>query len=252
MLSPRASQIRRMFTAVAPRYDFLNHLLSFNMDRLWRRRAVRLLRQTISARDALCLDVCCGTGDLSLELSRQGTASIVSCDFSHAMMVLNRKKIIRQHVEHRIRIVEADALCLPFASRSFDAVTIGFGLRNLESAREGLEEIWRVLKPDGKLVVLEFSKPVTPIFKTLFRFYFSCLLPRVGNAISRHDHAYTYLPDSVSEFPDQLQLLGIMRECGFGRVGFVNLSGGVAAIHYGEKLDDGETTNRMADRFVQS
>ena len=235
MLSPKANQIRQMFSAIAYRYDFLNHLLSLNIDQSWRRKTITFLKDTLSESPALCLDLCCGTGDLALELARRGSAQVIGSDFSHSMLQLGLEKIRKQGLATRIWIAEADALNLPFRGGTFDAMSIAFGLRNLESLAHGLSEMHRVLKPGGKLVVLEFSKPTNALFNSLFQFYFFKVLPRIGALISRNAYAYSYLPDSVNQFPDQKQLSDIMMNSGFENVNYLNLSGGIAAIHYGEK-----------------
>lgn len=235
MLSVKSSQIRNMFSAIAYRYDLLNHLLSFNIDKLWRHKAVSLLRQDLVRERGLCLDLCCGTADLALEMSRRGKAQIVGCDFSHPMLQLSQQKIVKRNLNARIRVIEGDGLNLPFRSQTFDAVGIAFGLRNLESVAGGLGEMCRVLKAGGKLVVLEFSRPTNPLFHKLFHFYFFRVLPGIGNRIAKHKYAYTYLPNSVSQFPDQAELAKTLVRCGFRKVWYMNLSGGIAAIHYGEK-----------------
>jgi demethylmenaquinone methyltransferase/2-methoxy-6-polyprenyl-1,4-benzoquinol methylase len=235
MLSPKARQIRQMFSSIAPRYDLLNHLLSLNIDKSWRRKAVSLMRTSSIQQQSLWLDLCCGTGDLSLEMARQGAHRIVSSDFSHPMLRLHFDKLRRSGTVPKTSLVEADALTLPFPANTFDAIAIAFGLRNLESAESGLIEMRRVLKQGGRLVVLEFSKPTNALFDRLFQNYFFNVLPRIGAALSRHNHAYTYLPESVSQFPDQARLAAIFSACQFERIGYVNLTGGIAAIHWGEK-----------------
>jgi len=235
MLSPKARQIRQMFSSIAPRYDLLNHLLSLNIDKSWRRKAVSLMCRSSHQQQPLWLDLCCGTGDLSLEMLRQGAHRIVSSDFSHPMLRLNLDKLRHRGSAPKVSIVEADALALPFPPDTFDAVAIAFGLRNLESPERGLAEMRRVLKTGGRLVVLEFSKPTNAFFDRLFQKYFFKVLPRVGAALSRHHDAYTYLPESVSHFPDQASLAAIFSTCQFERIGYVNLTGGIAAIHWGEK-----------------
>lgn len=235
MLSPKARQIRQMFSSIAPRYDLLNHLLSLNIDKSWRRRAVSLMRTSSTQGPSLWLDLCCGTGDLSLEMLRQGAHRVVSSDFSHPMLRLNLDKLRHHGSAPKISVVEADALTLPFPANTFDAIAIAFGLRNLESPESGLAEMRRVLKPGGNLVVLEFSKPTNALFDQLFQKYFFQVLPKVGAALSRHHHAYTYLPESVSQFPDQAKLAALLSACGFEKIGYVNLTGGIAAIHWGEK-----------------
>jgi demethylmenaquinone methyltransferase/2-methoxy-6-polyprenyl-1,4-benzoquinol methylase len=224
-----------MFSAIARRYDLLNHLLSFNIDKLWRQRAVAKLASILETRNGLCLDLCCGTGDLALAMSQRGVAQIVACDFSHPMLQLSRRKISKRNQGARIRVIEADGLRLPFRSQVFDAIAIAFGLRNLESVTSGLTEMARVLKPGGRLIVLEFSKPTNALFDKVFQFYFFRILPQIGNLLSRHQNAYSYLPRSVRHFPDQMELAKILTHCGFDKVSYVNLSGGIAAIHCGEK-----------------
>ena len=235
MLSPKARQIRQMFSSIAPRYDLLNHLLSLNIDKSWRRKAVSLMHSSSTQPQSLWLDLCCGTGDLSLEMLRQGAHRIVSSDFSHPMLRLNLDKLRHRGAAPKVSVVEADALALPFPTNTFDSIAIAFGLRNLESPESGLAEMRRVLKPGGRLVILEFSKPTNALFDRLFQKYFFNVLPRVGAALSRHHHAYTYLPESVSQFPDQARLAAIFTACGFDSIGYRNLTGGIAAIHWGEK-----------------
>ena len=224
-----------MFSSIAPRYDLLNHLLSLNIDKSWRRSAVSLMRSGANQQQPLWLDLCCGTGDLSLEMLRQGAYRIVSSDFSHPMLRLNLDKLRHRGGTAKISVVEADALTLPFPADTFDGIAIAFGLRNLESPETGLAEMRRVLKPGGRLVVLEFSKPTNALFNRLFQKYFFNVLPRIGAVLSRHHHAYTYLPESVSQFPDQARLAALFSSCKFERIGYINLTGGIAAIHWGEK-----------------
>jgi len=235
MLSPQSTQIRNMFSAIAYRYDLLNHLLSLNIDKLWRQQAVGKLAGVLRKSDGLCLDLCCGTGDLALTMSRNSAAQIIACDFSHPMLQLSRQKISKRNQSGRIRIIEADGLKLPFRSQAFDAVAIAFGLRNLEGVTAGLMEMARVLKPGGTLVVLEFSKPTNALLDKLFQFYFFRILPQIGRLLSRHEDAYSYLPRSVRQFPDQMELAKTLNHCGFDKVNYLNLSGGIAAIHWGEK-----------------
>lgn len=239
-MSPQASQIRRMFSSIAPRYDLLNHLLSLNVDQSWRRQAASLLAAPLEDRQALCLDLCCGTGDLLVEMARQGCARIVGSDFSHPMLKLGREKLAKRSLQQRAYLLEADALRLPFPANTFDGLAVAFGLRNLESWGDGLGEMRRVLKPGGRIVVLEFSRPTLPLFKWLFQVYFHWILPRIGKGVSGHGTAYQYLHDSVQEFPDQAGLCRLMKETGFAEVSFRNLSGGIAALHWGVK--DGTST----------
>src|SRR5882724_5057540 len=230
--SGKAAYVRDMFSNIAPRYDFLNHILSANIDKLWRRFTVKKLLDVLDRPGSRALDIACGTGDLSLELGRY--AQTIGCDFCHPMLVHGIEKVRASN--RPVWLSEGDALNLPFAANSFNAVTISFGLRNLESFSGGLSEILRVLKPGGRAGILEFSQPVLPIFSHLFGFYFSKILPFIGRLVSGSNSAYTYLPESVSKFPNQKTLASMMTEIGFDHVRYHNLSGGIAALHLGEKL----------------
>jgi demethylmenaquinone methyltransferase / 2-methoxy-6-polyprenyl-1,4-benzoquinol methylase len=221
-----------MFAGIAGRYDLLNHLLSGNVDKRWRRIVARTLRPSL-VEGARVLDVACGTGDLSLVLDGAGEARVVGLDFCRPMLEIARGKA--EADKSPVPFVEGDALRLPFADESFDVATIAFGLRNLASVEEGLRELRRVLRPAGRIAVLEFSDPVVPGFRALFRFYFTRVLPRIGGLISGSRGAYEYLPDSVSKFPDQKRLAALMREAGFEEVGYRNLTGGIAALHTGAR-----------------
>jgi demethylmenaquinone methyltransferase/2-methoxy-6-polyprenyl-1,4-benzoquinol methylase len=222
-----------MFSGIARRYDLLNHLLSGNVDKRWRRKAARALESSL-IEGARVLDVACGTGDLSLVLAEAGAARVIGLDFCRPMLEIARRKADAD--SRSIPFVEGDALRLPFADETFDAVTIAFGLRNLAGVADGLRELRRVLKPGGRLAVLEFSSPVVPGFKALFRFYFTRVLPHIGGLVSGSRGAYEYLPDSVSRFPDQKRLAELMRAEGFERVEYSNLTGGIAALHTGTRV----------------
>ncbi len=226
------SAVRQMFADIAPSYDRLNHLLSINIDKLWRRFTVNQLKDVLARPEAIALDLCCGTGDLTIELHKH--SRVIGCDFCHPMLVIGNEKLAAKQLG-RAALAEGDALRLPFADASFDAVTIAFGLRNLEHVEGGLAEIFRVLKPGGRAGILEFSRPVIPIFRQAFEFYFHHILPRIGSLISGSDSAYTYLPASVRAFPDQRQLAELMRGIGYQNVRYHNLSGGIAALHLGER-----------------
>jgi demethylmenaquinone methyltransferase/2-methoxy-6-polyprenyl-1,4-benzoquinol methylase len=228
-----AHRVREMFASIAARYDLLNHLLSGNVDKRWRRLVAQALCSTLANREALILDVACGTGDLSLILLQSGQARIVGIDFCRPMLDIAATKAVKSGSS--IPFVEGDALELPFADRSFEGATIAFGLRNLTSVEAGIKELLRILKPGGRVAVLEFSKPKAPVLRALFQFYFTKVLPRFGGLISGSKSAYQYLPDSVSRFPDQLELASIMKEAGFENISFRNLTGGIAALHLGTR-----------------
>jgi demethylmenaquinone methyltransferase/2-methoxy-6-polyprenyl-1,4-benzoquinol methylase len=221
----------RMFAAIAPRYDLLNHLLSFNIDRSWRRTVAEKLIPVLEAPGAIALDVCCGTADLALELGRR--APVIGVDFCHPMLVVGNDKIEKRKAT--VKLIEGDALRLPFPDGVFSAVTIAFGLRNLDSTERGLGEILRLLKPGGAAAVLEFSQPTIPIFSRFFLFYFKHILPRIGTLVSGVSGPYQYLHDSVRAFFRQQELAAIMTSLGFVNVRYFNLTGGIAALHLGEK-----------------
>ncbi|HVG22356.1 MAG TPA: bifunctional demethylmenaquinone methyltransferase/2-methoxy-6-polyprenyl-1,4-benzoquinol methylase UbiE [Blastocatellia bacterium] len=227
----KAAQVRAMFADIAPRYDFLNHALSLNTDKRWRRFVISKVADRLAHGGALALDLCCGTADLSLELG--AIANTLGIDFCHPMLKLGLDKV--RATKLPIELVEGDALRAPIADGAFDVVTMAFGLRNLESVEGGLREIHRLLKRGGRAAVLEFSRPQVPIFRGLFHFYFTRVLPRIGNAISGSQFAYRYLPESVLAFPDQKRLATMMRAVGFSSVSYYNLFGGVAALHVGDK-----------------
>jgi demethylmenaquinone methyltransferase/2-methoxy-6-polyprenyl-1,4-benzoquinol methylase len=225
--------VREMFSGIASKYDFLNHLLSVNIDKRWRRLVAKRLRDVLDNPNAKVLDVACGTGDLSIELQKNASAKVFGTDFCRPMLEIAFDKNEKNNAS--IPYIEADGMNLSFADEMFDAVTIAFGLRNFSNRENGLREFHRILKKGGKLVILEFSTPIVPGFRQLFQFYFSHILPRIGGAVSGSRGAYEYLPDSVSRFPDQKNLVALMRKIGFSDVEYKNLTGGIAAIHFGIK-----------------
>ncbi len=226
-----AGRVREMFAKIAARYDLLNHILSANVDKRWRRLVAQTIAQELPHGGRI-LDVACGTGDLSLTLFERTGANVVGSDFCRPMLDIAKRKAASKG---SIPFVEGDALNLPFREGSFNAVTIGFGLRNLADVEKGLQELYRVLGSNGRVAVLEFSQPVIPGFSLLFRLYFQKLLPLIGGLISGSRHAYEYLPDSVSSFPNQEKLAEMMRSVGLVDVRYQNLTGGVAALHLGRK-----------------
>ena len=288
-----ARSVRDMFSAIAPRYDFLNHLLSLRRDIVWRRRLARRFRDVLGRADARVLDLCCGTGDLSLALHRvageeghkrpiRRGARIFGTDFAHPMLEIARRKSLaasdlfirpigwvqeqgREEPQPRSRFrfplwgrgrradarstlqasalsgptasasgptyIESDALSLPFADSTFDLLTAAFGFRNLADYDRGLAEFFRVLKPSGRLAILEFSGPQGVLLGPLYRFYFTRILPRIGGAISGNSAAYNYLPGSVLKFPSPDSLAEMISRAGFTAVRFDLWSAGIVALH---------------------
>ncbi|HTI06837.1 MAG TPA: class I SAM-dependent methyltransferase [Gemmatimonadales bacterium] len=231
MASPRSSAyVRDVFTAIAPRYDFLNHLLSLNVDRSWRRAAVARLAWEATP-DGTYLDLCAGTLDLAAELARQSgfRGRVVGADFAVPMLARGRGKAPRTVP------VAADALVLPFRTAQFDGALVGFGVRNLADIDAGLREAARVLKPGARFVVLEFATPRFAPLRAVYLFYFKRILPAIGRLVSKHRDAYTYLPESVLAFPEPEALSQRLSAAGFSRVGFERLTGGICAVHYGTR-----------------
>jgi len=233
-------RVRKMFTQIAPRYDLLNHLLSLQLDRLWRRRAAARLGSVLGRSRGRVLDLCCGTGDLAMAVAIRSQARVVGADFAHPMLVRARKKSASLHsktlVQLRpIKFVEADALRLPFADASFDGVTSAFGFRNLVNYESGLREIQRVLKPGGVLAILEFTEPPEGMLGNAYRWYFRNVLPRVGGLLSGDRSAYTYLPASVARFFRPAELAALMASVGYTAVGHEVWTFGTVALHTGKK-----------------
>jgi demethylmenaquinone methyltransferase / 2-methoxy-6-polyprenyl-1,4-benzoquinol methylase len=222
-----AASVRQMFSDIAPRYDLLNHLLSFNVDRLWWRSCARTFRHILAGEGARALDLCCGTGDLAMALRRQGRAQIVGADFAHPMLM----RALRKFAEG-MSTVEADALQLPLESGSFDLVVSSFGFRNLANYEAGLREIARVLKPGGEVGILDFGEP-KGMFGALYGFYFRRVLPKIGTVISGVKGPYAYLPASVEKFPEPEEMLEMMRQAGFGEVSWTPYSFGIAGLFRG-------------------
>ena len=221
-----AAWVRDMFGQVAPRYDLLNHLLSLNIDKTWRRKTVRRLRPVLDRPGARVLDLCCGTGDLAIELSRGARAHVLGSDFCHPMLTAAKQK-------SPLPFFEADGLQLPLADASLDLITIAFGFRNFANYERGLAELMRTLRPGGTVAVLEFSQPPNRPFAALYNFYSNRVLPRIGAAISGAGEAYTYLPESVRRFPDAPGLARMMEQTGFRDVRFERMTFGIVALHTG-------------------
>lgn len=236
-----SKRVREMFTQIAPRYDLLNHLLSFGLDRLWRARVAKCLRPILDRHGAVVLDLCCGTGDLALALRNSGKARILGADFAHTMLVRARVKsqMVSSHSglppREPMPLFEADALQLPFADGSFDLVTSAFGFRNLANYEAGLREIFRVLKSGGTIAILEFAEPPKGFLGDFYRWYFTRILPRVGWLISGHQSAYTYLPKSVARFFRPPELAALMRYVGYQSVEFKEGTIRAVALHTGTR-----------------
>ena len=227
-----ARAVREMFTSIAPRYDLLNHVLSFNVDRLWWRRAAGTFSAILARPDSHILDLCCGTGDMALALRRQSRASgarIVGADFSHAMLQRAWQKSAGS-----LDWVEADALQLPFPDSGFDLVTSAFGFRNLADYDGGLREIVRVLQPGGECGILDFGEPLG-VMGALYRIYFKQVLPAVGTLISGVQGPYAYLPASVARFPGPEEMLDRMRAAGFREASWTPYTFGIAGLYRGRK-----------------
>jgi demethylmenaquinone methyltransferase/2-methoxy-6-polyprenyl-1,4-benzoquinol methylase len=228
-----AAVVRTMFSAIAPRYDLLNHLLSLNVDRVWWRRAARTFAHILCRDDARVLDLCCGTGDMAFALRRQAgkaSSAIFGADFSHPML----QRAAAKSAGATMRWVEADALQLPFPEAHFDLITSAFGFRNLADYNAGLREIFRVLRPGGEAGILEFGEPRGPVGR-LYRFYFRRVLPRVGTLISGVKGPYAYLPASVARFPEAEEMLERMRAAGFSDVSWTPYTFGIAGLYRGKK-----------------
>jgi demethylmenaquinone methyltransferase/2-methoxy-6-polyprenyl-1,4-benzoquinol methylase len=219
-----------MFTAIAPRYDLLNHLLSANIDKLWWRRAARAFRPLLVRPGIRVLDLCCGTGDMALALLREAPQAVITgADFSHLMLVLAAKKSSRRPA---LRWIEADALRLPFPDESFDLVTCAFGFRNLADYDAGLGEMQRVLRPGGECGILEFGQPPGWL-GSIYQLYFKGVLPKIGNLISRTPGAYSYLPASVERFPRPIEMLSQMERAGFAQTSWTPYTWGIAGLYRG-------------------
>ncbi len=224
----KATDVRTMFGAIAHRYDFLNHFLSANIDRRWRRTCVREIAKRVCSAPRLILDVGCGTGDLCLAFRSLGP--VIGCDFCHPMLNIGRKKITRISGAHRISMVEGDALSLPFSDGTFDVVASAFVLRNLSDTQKGLLEMRRVLRKGGVLGIMDFSLPQLGLFGRAYRFYFHRILPRLGAVISGVKGPYNYLPESVESFPGPEELKLRIGQANFENVEYRSLSGGIAIL----------------------
>jgi demethylmenaquinone methyltransferase / 2-methoxy-6-polyprenyl-1,4-benzoquinol methylase len=228
----KKAQVAEMFDNISGRYDFLNHLLSLNIDKLWRKKAVRLLKPY---QPKVLLDVATGTGDFAIELMHLNPKEIRGIDISAGMLEVGKVKMRKRKIDNVIKLELGDAEAIQFEENYFDAITVAFGVRNFENLKLGLSEIHRVLKPGHPLAILEFSKPRSFPWKQLYSFYFSFILPLIGKTVSKDARAYTYLPESVKAFPEGKALMEIIKGSGFSDVKEYRLTFGIATIYLAEK-----------------
>lgn len=228
-----AQWVQRIFAEIAPKYDLLNHLLSLNIDRGWRKALMKAMMAVLSRPNAAILDLCCGTGDVLLDLQSIAASPVMGADFCHPMLVSAQRKALRKGLN--ASLFEADALRLPLAGATLDAISIAFGFRNLANYRAGLQELGRVLKPGGILAILEFSQPPGRLMRTVYGMYSRAILPAIGSLISGSREAYAYLPASIHNFPRPDELSEMMKAAGFGGARYQLLTGGIAALHIGRK-----------------
>jgi demethylmenaquinone methyltransferase/2-methoxy-6-polyprenyl-1,4-benzoquinol methylase len=231
--SGKKDQVAEMFDNISDNYDFLNHFLSMGIDNLWRKKAIDQLK---SIKPKTILDVATGTGDLAImALKRLSPDSIIGIDISEGMLAVGRKKMDAKKIDDKIELQYGDSEQIPFEDESFDAITVAYGVRNFENLSAGLSEMYRVLKPGGKTVILEFSKPKKFPVKQAFNLYFKNILPFIGKIVSKDNRAYTYLPESVDAFPEGNNFLTIFKAVGFKNAKQIILSGGISSIYVGEK-----------------
>ena len=225
-------QIARMFNNISGRYDFLNHFLSLGIDRIWRRKAVSYMKK---GNPRIVLDIATGTGDLAIEIARLNPEIIFGIDISTDMLEIARNKIKKRGLNKIIQFLEGDSEQLIFEDNKFDAVSVAFGVRNFQNLEIGLNEMHRVLKPGGRLMILEFSQPTNPVFKKLYTFYSSVIAPKIGKAVSKDAAAYTYLNESVKVFPYGEEFCKILSAIGYKDIHFHTLTFGVATIYIANK-----------------
>jgi demethylmenaquinone methyltransferase/2-methoxy-6-polyprenyl-1,4-benzoquinol methylase len=225
----KKGQVAEMFDGIAGRYDFLNHFLSMGIDRGWRKKAIR---EVAGIQPKAILDIATGTGDMAIAAIRAVPAAQISgVDISMGMLEVGRKKIAALNLADRIRLSEGDSEALPFPESSFDAVMCAYGVRNFEHLEAGLREMQRVLRPGGKVVILEFSQPKTFPVAQVYRFYFRYILPAIGRMVSKHSRAYTYLPESVAAFPEGEAFCGMLGRCGFSAPKARPLTFGITTLY---------------------
>ena len=228
----KTDQVARMFDNISKRYDLLNHLLSLGIDIYWRKQAIRLLKPK---QPKLILDIATGTADFAIEALKLNPDKVIGVDISEGMLDMGRKKLTRRRLDDRIDLQLGDSERLLFEDNKFDAIIVAFGVRNFEHLEQGLADMYRVLKPGGTTVILEFSKPTKFPFKQLYNFYFKNILPLIGKIISKDQSAYTYLPESVQAFPDEEAFLEVLRKVGYNQTQCKTLTFGISSIYVGQK-----------------
>ena len=230
--SNKKEQVQQMFNNISGKYDLLNHLLSLGIDIIWRKKAINLLR---SENPKKILDVATGTGDFAIESLKINPEKVVGVDIADNMLSIGRRKIRKKGLEDKIELVHGDSENLPFHDNKFDAIIVSFGVRNFENLEKGLADMHRVLKANGTVVVLEFSKPSIFPFKQVYNLYFNFILPLIGKIISKDQSAYKYLPDSVNAFPDGEEFINILNNIGFKETKCIPLTFGISSIYWGKK-----------------
>lgn len=232
-IESKKDSVKRMFDAIAHQYDFLNHFLSLGIDHSWRKKAIRHLSDN---RPLTILDVATGTADVAIMAAREyPDSSVTGIDISEKMLAIGRQKISRKGLSNRIALQLADSENMPFTDHSFDAAISAFGVRNFENLEKGIAEMFRVLKPHGKIVILEFSQPTAFPLRQIYHFYFHKILPHVGKTVSRNDRAYSYLPESVAAFPYGNDFISYLTKAGFKNSKYYPLTFGIATIYVGTK-----------------
>ncbi len=228
----KKEQVANMFNTISPQYDFLNHLLSGGIDIIWRKKAIKLLQ---NKGIKTMLDIATGTGDFAIEALKINPEKIVGVDISEGMLSLGQEKIKKMGLEKTIQLQKGDSEKLPFSDNSFDAVIVSFGVRNFENLQKGLTDMFRVTKPGGYCLILEFSNPRKFPMKQLYTFYSKYCLPFLGKMISKDPSAYTYLPESVKAFPDGPEFIQIFKSVGYSETNWIPMTGGICSIYIGQK-----------------
>ncbi|MBL6447243.1 bifunctional demethylmenaquinone methyltransferase/2-methoxy-6-polyprenyl-1,4-benzoquinol methylase UbiE [Fulvivirga sp. 29W222] len=230
--SGKKEQVAEMFNSISKKYDFLNHFLSLGIDIIWRKKAISLLKKD---RPKLILDIATGTGDFAIESLKLNPDKVIGVDISEGMLNMGREKLKKRQLDNKIELQLGDSEKLLFDDNKFDAAIVSFGVRNFEDLEKGLADMYRVLKPGGKTVILEFSRPSKFPFKNIYNFYFKAILPKIGRLVSKDKAAYTYLPESVQAFPDGERFLEILEKVGFKNTQCKALTFGVSSIYTGVK-----------------